>query len=76
MTDPHTASLSTPVFGTDAELVGALTVSAPLARLTPERIDGMKSPLNTAAGELTRAMGGFFPELERPAPAARAEATV
>ena len=65
VTDPHTASLATPVFGTDAELLGALTISAPLSRLTPERVEGMKGPLNTAAGELTRALGGFFPDLER-----------
>jgi DNA-binding IclR family transcriptional regulator len=76
VTDPHTASLSTPVFGIDAELLGALTVSAPLARLTPERVDGMKLPLNAAAGDLTRSIGGFFPELNRLTPAARTEAMV
>ena len=68
VTDPHTASLATPVFGMDADLLGALTISAPLARLTPEGVKGMRAPLNTAAGELTRALGGFFPELDRPAP--------
>ena len=68
LTDPHTASLATPVFGMEANLLGALTISAPLARLTPERVKGMRAPLNSAAGELTRALGGFFPELDRPAP--------
>ncbi len=67
-TDPHTASLATPVFGTDANLVGALTISAPLARLTPERVEGIKAPLNTAARELTRTLGGFFPEVDRAVP--------
>ena len=61
VTVPDTASLATPVFGTEGELLGALTISAPLSRLTPERVEGMKGPLNTAAGELTRALGGFFP---------------
>jgi DNA-binding IclR family transcriptional regulator len=69
VTDPHTASLATPVFGTSAELLGALTISAPLSRLTPERVEAMKTPLNTAAAELTRALGGFFPDLDRSAPA-------
>ena len=54
VTVPDTASLATPVFGADAELLGALTISAPLSRLTPERVEGMKEPLNTAAGELAR----------------------
>ena len=68
MNDPHIASLSTPVFGPDADLLGALTVAAPTARLTPERVEGMKAPLNAAAGELTRALGGFFPKLDQPTP--------
>jgi DNA-binding IclR family transcriptional regulator len=68
VTDPHTASLATPVFGIDGELIGALTISAPLSRLTPERVEMMRAPLQAASGELTRALGGFFPELERPAP--------
>jgi DNA-binding IclR family transcriptional regulator len=63
--DPHTASLSTPVFGTDADLLGALTVSGPTVRLTAERAEGMKTPLNAAASELTRALGGFFPEINQ-----------
>lgn len=75
VTDPHTASLATPVFGTDANLLGALTISAPLARLTPERVEAMKIPLNKAADELTRALGGSFPEPDRPVPEP-AEATV
>ena len=66
VTVPDTASLAMPVFGADAELLGALTISAPLSRLTPERVEGMKGPLSTAAGELTRALGGFFPDLDQP----------
>jgi DNA-binding IclR family transcriptional regulator len=69
VTVPDTASLATPVFGTDAELLGTLTISAPLSRLTPERVEGMKGPLNTAAAELTRALGGVFPDLDQSAPA-------
>jgi hypothetical protein len=36
----------------------------------------MKATLNAAAAELTRSIGGYFPEIDRSAPAARAEATV
>jgi DNA-binding IclR family transcriptional regulator len=74
--EPHTASLSTPVFGTDADLLGALTVAAPTARLTAERAEGMKATLNAAAAELTRSIGGYFPEIDRSTPAARAESKV
>jgi len=74
--DPHTASLSTPVFGTDADLLGALTIAAPTARLTAERAEGMKATLNAAAAELTRSIGGYFPEIDRSTPAARAESRV
>ena len=69
VTDPHTASLSTPVFGTDGSLVGALTVSAPLSRLTEQRIEAIIEPMNSAAADLTKALGGSFPEANRNIPA-------
>lgn len=62
LTDPHTASLATPAFGTDGALAGALTISGPIARLTEERAGAIKAPLRTAGAELTKAIGGGKPE--------------
>jgi DNA-binding IclR family transcriptional regulator len=65
MTDPHTASLSTPVFGIDGVLMGALTISAPTTRLTAEYAKSLMEPMRVAASDLTKALGGRQPSMER-----------
>jgi DNA-binding IclR family transcriptional regulator len=65
MTDPHTASLSIPVFGIDEVLVGALTISGPTTRLTAEYAKSLMEPMRAAASDLTKALGGRQPSLER-----------
>ena len=65
MTDPHTASLSTPVFGIDGVLMGALTISAPTTRLTVEYAKSLMEPMRVAASDLTKALGGRQPSMER-----------
>ena len=65
MTDPHTASLSTPVFGIDGVLMGALTISAPTTRLTAEYAKTLMEPMRVAASDLTKALGGRQPSMER-----------
>ncbi len=65
MTDPHTASLSTPVFGIDGVLMGALTISAPTTRLTAEYAKTLMEPMRVAASDLTKALGGRPPRMER-----------
>lgn len=58
VTDPHAAALAAPVFGVDRTLVGALTISGPVSRLTPQRADEVKGALLAAADKLTVACGG------------------
>jgi DNA-binding IclR family transcriptional regulator len=65
MTDPHTASLSIPVFGIDGVLVGALTISGPTTRLTAEYARSLMEPMKAAASDLTKALGGRQPSMER-----------
>lgn len=57
-TDPHVGALAMPVFGADSKLIGALALSGPVARLTPERVQSMGTILSKAAWRLTRALGG------------------
>jgi DNA-binding IclR family transcriptional regulator len=59
-TDPHTAALAMPVFGADSRLTGALALSGPRTRLTPERAEEIKGLLTAAATRLTKSLGGNF----------------
>lgn len=59
-TDPHTAALAMPVFGANLRLVGALALSGPLTRLTPDRAQEIKAYLHAAAMRLTKSLGGSF----------------
>jgi len=56
--DSQTASVSTPVFGDKGQLVGALTVTGPIDRFEASDLDKMKQNLVTAAGKLSRVLGG------------------
>jgi DNA-binding IclR family transcriptional regulator len=79
VTDPHAASLAMPVFGIDESLLGALSISGPVSRLTAARAEQVKGILVTTAQKLTAASGGTLPSLTgkrarkrtsaRPAPA-------
>jgi hypothetical protein len=57
-TDPHAASLATPVFGAGQKLMGALIVSGPASRLTAERAQQIRAILLDEAAKLTLACGG------------------
>lgn len=57
-TDPHAASLATPVFGVGQTLMGALIVSGPVSRLTAEHAQRLRGTLLDEATKLTRACGG------------------
>ena len=61
VTDPHAAALAMPVFGIGEALVGALTISGPVSRLTAARADEVKGMLVEAAHKLTAACGGTPP---------------
>jgi len=59
--DPHVAGLATPVFGPGESFAGALCLTGPVTRLTPEAaIKAGPTLLNTAA-DLTRSLGGVLP---------------
>lgn len=58
VTDPHAAALAMPVFGVGESLVGALTISGPVSRLTAARAAEVKRDLTDAAYKLTMACGG------------------
>lgn len=56
-TDPYVAAVAMPVFGADSKLVGALALSGPISRLTPERVEAIAPILSKAAWSLSRALG-------------------
>ncbi|PVZ20522.1 MULTISPECIES: IclR family transcriptional regulator [unclassified Pseudomonas] len=57
-TDPHSASMSLPIFGALNELVGALVVSGPAGRLTEERASSFNELFMQIARDLARSLGG------------------
>jgi DNA-binding IclR family transcriptional regulator len=59
-TTPHTASLSVPILGHDERLVGALTITGPISRLTWEAATRIQDKLLRAADQLSHALGGDF----------------
>ena len=61
ITDPHSAALAMPVFGIGDTLIGALSISGPVSRLTPARADQLKELLVETAQKLTVACGGTPP---------------
>jgi DNA-binding IclR family transcriptional regulator len=61
ITDPHSAALAMPVFGIGDTLVGALSISGPVSRLTSARAEQSKDLLVETAHKLTVACGGTPP---------------
>src|SRR5690242_3577423 len=55
--DSQTASISTPVFGDKGRLVGAITVTGPIARFEAAASDKMTPHLVAAAAKLSRVLG-------------------
>lgn len=56
--DQETAAVACPVFGSDQKLQGALSVSGPLHRFTPEAVQAMQGNLLAAAAKITTHFGG------------------
>jgi DNA-binding IclR family transcriptional regulator len=61
ITDPHSAALAMPVFGIGDTLVGALSISGPVSRLTSAFAEQSKDLLVETAHKLTVACGGTPP---------------
>lgn len=55
---PETAAVAVPVFTDTQRLYGALSLSGPIARFTPQAVAGMRSALLTAAQAMTLSLGG------------------
>ena len=56
--DTETAAMAVPVFAGHHELTGALALSGPLTRFTPDRIAAMTPALIAAGRNLSTALGG------------------
>ncbi len=55
--DNETGSVAAPVFGIDDQVIGALTVSGPMSRFTPERVERIRAAIMDAARELSATLG-------------------
>lgn len=60
VTDPHVASLATPVFGAGRRLIGALALSGPSSRLTEARATALKQALKQEAERLSSELGAYL----------------
>ncbi|MGY2046726.1 IclR family transcriptional regulator [Methylobacterium sp. JK268] len=57
VTDPHVASIATPVFGAGGRLIGALALSGPSSRLDAARADALAPRLREAGERLSSELG-------------------
>jgi DNA-binding IclR family transcriptional regulator len=58
--DPDVASVSSPIYGPNRELIGALTLAGILSRFEPQ-VPQFKVIVRQAAGAITKQLGGSFP---------------
>lgn len=65
--DPSCAAVAAPVFGALRQLIGILSLSGPRERFGPQEIETMAGLLRVAASDLTRALGGAWPDFREPA---------
>ncbi len=79
--DPSCAAVAAPVFGPSRQFIGILSLSGPRERFGPQEIETMAGLLRIAASDLTRALGGVWPDFRelaktkgKPAPKPRVAA--
>ncbi|MGH1350078.1 MAG: IclR family transcriptional regulator [Methyloligellaceae bacterium] len=60
--DPECAGVAAPVFGSENNVLGALSLSGPRKRFGPAGTKEMKPQLHDAARKLSLALGGSYPE--------------
>lgn len=58
--DADTAAIAAPVFGMNDELLGAISISGPLSRFSPERVETRKRALRQRASELSSLLGSHI----------------
>ncbi|MWD29406.1 helix-turn-helix domain-containing protein [Aquicoccus sp. SCR17] len=59
--DPEVSSQAVAIYGGGDHPVGALSVSVPSVRATPEKVGAIRAPLVEAARDITRSLGGVYP---------------
>lgn len=62
--EPDTAGVAAPVFDAQGRCKGAVVLTGPAFRFTPERVASMRAPILAAAIEVTRGYGGDITELD------------
>lgn len=63
--DPSCAAVAAPVFGPDRALIGVISLSGPRERFGKAEIAKMKRLLGPVAENLTKALGGTWPDFAR-----------
>ncbi len=58
--DPGIGGIASPVFSSADGLVGAMTISGPITRLTPARIKALRPIMYEANAQLSRSLGARF----------------
>jgi IclR family acetate operon transcriptional repressor len=59
--DPEVASQAVAIYGAGDVPMGALSVSVPSVRATPDHTENLRAPLIEAALDITRSLGGTYP---------------
>jgi DNA-binding IclR family transcriptional regulator len=59
--DANCAAVASPIFGLDNEFCGAISLSGPKERFTPEAVSKMSEMVQTAAAKATETLGGIWP---------------
>lgn len=59
--DPNCAAVASPVFGSAGEMCGAISLSGPKERFTPQAISSMSRQVQQAAARASVALGGTWP---------------
>lgn len=60
--DPNCAAVASPVFGLENEFCGAISLSGPKERFTPEAVEKMSKMVQKGAAAATEALGGIWPK--------------
>ncbi len=60
--DPNCAAVASPVFDSAGEMCGAISLSGPKERFTPQAIQSMSQQVQQAASRASAALGGTWPK--------------
>jgi len=60
--DPVCAAVASPVFDSDGDVLGVISLSGPKERFTPASIKKMSNLVQTASAQVTKTIGGKWPK--------------